>query len=305
MKGTILTAGYATMDVLLNIPFTPTDGRTVNSKDKYAFTPGGSGAFTAVAASRNGADVVICTRVGEDEQGERLMAYLREAGVSTAYVASDRVNQTGLSVFLLEEYGLGGRITYKSANSKLAVGDVEAAFGCCPDLFVTNLEIDTEVLNHAARICKAKELPFILDATGAYESIKLSGLCGNNIIIAGEKETEILTGIKTDSTENYLRASIALCEKMPLKFVVLKLGRRGAYIYDGKYCELLMSPGLQTVDITAEHETFVGAFCADFIKNYDIYSATKYALAGAAIAASKVGGFASIPDSGDVANLLD
>lgn len=305
MKGTILTAGYATMDVLLNTPYTPTEGRIVNSRDKYAFTPGGSGAYTAVAASRCDVDVALCARVGEDEQGDRLIRYLKDEGVSTNYVASDPVNQTGLSVFLLEEYGLGGRIVYKGANGKLSVNNVESAFNCCPDLFVANMELDIEVLNYSASLCKTKGIPFVLDATGAYENIKLSGLYGDNIIIVGEKEAEILTGVRTDSTENYLRASISLCDKMPLRFVVLKLGKRGAYIYDGKYCELLMSPGLQTVDTTAEHQTFVGAFCADFIRNYDVYSATKYGLAASALAASKVGGFASIPTGAEIANILD
>lgn len=305
MKKTILTVGGITMDVLLNVPYAPNEGRVVSSRDKYSFTPGGNGAYMAVAARRAGADVALCARVGDDEQGERLLRYMRDEGVSTGYIVSDPVNQTGLTVYLLEEYGNGGVVTFRGANAKINTANIESAFCCCPDLFVANLETDIEVLNFASNICKDRHIPFVLDATGAYENVKLSGLRGDNIIIVGEREAELLTGVRTDSTENYLRASIALCDKMPLRFVVLKLGKRGAYIYDGKYCELLMSPGLQSVDTTAEHQSFVGAFCADFIRDYDIYTATKYGLAAASFAASRVGGFSSIPTHDDIFNLLD
>ncbi|MBR6594496.1 MAG: hypothetical protein IKK83_04885 [Clostridia bacterium] len=305
MKRNMLVIGCANMDVLLNVPFAPNEGRVAVSREKYSFTPGGNGAYTAVAAARSEAEVVLCARVGDDEQGARLLRYLKDENVNTGYIAIDPVNQTGLEVYLLEQYGLGGKVIYKGASSKLNCANLEAALGCAPDLIVTDLNTDPEVLSAAASACRAREIPFVLDATGAYENVRLSGLRGDNIMIVGDKEFEILTGVKADSTENYLRGCIALCDRMPLRFVVLKLGRKGAYIYDGKYCELLMAPSLQTVDITAEHQTFVGAFCADFLRNYDVRSAAEYALSASVISASRVGGFASIPNSAEIGDLLD
>jgi len=304
MKKTILAVGDATMDVLLNVPYAPHGGRFVNSKDRYMFTPGGGGAYTAVAARRCGPDVVLCARVGDDEQGNRLVSHLKEADVNTAYIAKDSINQTGLAVYLLEEYGLGGKVTYGGANKKLNCANVEAAFACYPDLFTASLQQDMEVLKYAADLTRERNVPFVLDATGAYENCRLSGLIGVDILIASEEAAENLTGIRPDSTDNCLRVCISICDKLPLRFVVLKLGRRGAYIYDGKYCELLMAPDLENIDETAEHECFVGSFCARFVRDYDVFQATRYALAASAIAASRVGGFASIPTDDDVANIL-
>ena len=305
MRNSVLTIGTATMDVLLNVPYAPNNGRAVSSKDRYSFTPGGSAAYTAVAVSRSETESVLLARVGNDEQGDRLIRHIKDEGINTNYIVKDPVNQTGLSVYLLEEYGLGGVVNFKGASAKLSCPNVEYAFMCSPAVVTANLEVDIEVLNNAASLSRDNDLPLILDATGAYENIRLHTLCGNNIIITGDKEVEILTGIRADSPQNYLRACIALFDKMPLRFAVIKLNNKGAYIYDGKYCELLMSPGLQIVDTTAQHQCFVGAFCSDFIRNYEVDKATKYALAASNLAASKVGGFASIPTRAEIENLLD
>ncbi|MBE6677194.1 MAG: hypothetical protein E7597_00155 [Ruminococcaceae bacterium] len=305
MRDSVLTIGTATMDVLLNVPYAPNGGRVVNSKDRYSFTPGGNGAYTAVAVSRSQTASTLLSRVGEDEQGDRLIRYLKDDDVDTNFIVKDPVNQTGLSVYLLEEYGLGGGVNFKGASAKVSCNNVETAFRSEPAVVTANLEADGEVLNYTASLCREYGLPLILDTVGAYENVRLHTLDGDNIIITGDKEIEILTGIRADSTQNYLRACIALFDKMPLRFAVLKLGTKGAYIYDGKYCELLMSPGLQIVDTTAEHQCFVGAFCSDFLRNYEVDKAAKYALAASNLAASKVGGFASIPTKAEIDNILD
>lgn len=304
MNKTILAAGSIALDVLLNVPFAPNGGRTVCSKDRYAFTPGGSGAYTAVAAKRAGGDVVLCSRIGDDEQGQRLLRYLKDEDINISRISNDAVNQTALNVFLLEEFGLGGKVLYNGASSRLSCADVEDAFGCYPDLFTTSLAIDREAVKCAAGLTRAQAIPFVLDASGAYENYRLNDIYGVDILIVGEDEAEALTGIRPNSTDNFMRVCIALCDKMQLRFVVLKLGKRGAYIYDGKYCELLMSPSIQSVDVTAEHECFVGAFCSQFIKEYDVFDATNYALAASVIAASRVGGFSSIPTDEEIRNIL-
>ncbi len=304
METTVLAAGDAAMDVLLNVPYAPNGGRTVVSKDRYDITPGGSGAYTAVAARRAGSGSVLCSRVGGDELGTRFLRHLKEEDVSTAYVGTDSVNQTSLNVFLLEQYGLGGKVCYGGASSRISTSDIESAFCCYPDLFTASLRLDREVLKYAAGLTRAQTIPFVLDASGAYEGFRLSDILGVDVFVVGEEEAELLTGIKPSGTDNFMRVCIALCDMLPLRFVVLKLGMRGAYIYDGKYCELLMSPGLQSVDVTAEHESFVGAFSAHFAKKLDVLEATKYALAASSLAASRVGGFASIPTDEEITNIL-
>jgi fructokinase len=57
--------------------------------------PGGAPTNVAFHAARLGNDSSIITRVGEDEAGEQLVAYLREHGVNTSFVQRDRTKPTG------------------------------------------------------------------------------------------------------------------------------------------------------------------------------------------------------------------
>ncbi len=305
MGKTILAVGNSTMDMLLNVPYAPTGGRSVSSKDRYAFTPGGNGAYTAVAIARSGGNCVLCTRVGDDECGSKLLTELEYENVKISYIPRDKNHQTGLKVYLLEEFGNGGRVIYRGANAKLSIIDVERAFNSEPALVTADLSMNDEILQLLAERSTDAGIPFVLDATGAYGNFRSGGLEGIDIIICDEKEAETLTGIKPNSMENYLRVSIALANKFPVQFTVLKLGNKGAYIYDGTYCELLSSIGLQTVDTTAANQVFVGAFCANFVNSYDVYEATEYALAASSFSASRVGGFSSIPTNSQVSDLLD
>ncbi len=251
-----------------------------------------------------GAASSLCACVGDDETGRRMQEHLRSAGVDVSCISVDPKAQTALDVYLLEEYGLGGKISYPGANTKLKGENIEFSFSRYPDLFVTDMSLGYNLLKCAADLTRVQSVPFVLDATGFTDKSCIAGLCGVDILIANEDAVENITRIRPSNTDNCLRACIALCDMLPLRFVVLKLGERGAYIYDGTYCDLLMSPNLQSVDVTAEHECFVGAFSAYFVEEKDVYYATKFALAASAICASRVGGFASMPTKEEILELL-
>jgi len=306
MDKTILTIGNATMDVLLNVPFAPGGGRTAFSKDKYEFTSGGSGAYTAVAAKRAGTDAVLCARIGEDEMGKRLLDEYRENGVNINYMARDAIDQTGLNLYIVEEFGPASKICYPGANKNLNSGNIEFAFNSYPNLVTASLEIEEELVRYVSNMARAKEIPFVLDASGAYESLRLDRIGTVDVFIADEKDVEIITGIRPGSPEDCLRASISLFNRMDVKYAVLKLsGRRAAHMYDGKYCHLLESARLQSIDRRAQQQSFVGAFCSQLLSTGDPYRSTEYALAASTIAASKAGGISSIPNDGEIRSLLN
>lgn len=305
MEKTVLVAGDVTMDALLNVPFAPSGGRAVNSKDRYAFTPGGGGAYTAVAAQRAGAKTVLCAAVGDDESARHILHRLRDEGINTSKVVTSQKLQTALTVYLLEQYGVGGKVVYRGANAALTDDDIRDAFLSCPDLFTASLSLGQQLLTLAAELTRVQQIPFVLDASGAYENMRLSDIVGVDVLVINESEAELLTGIRADSTDNFMRICISLCAKMPLGFIVLRLGVRGAYIYNGKYCELLTAPDTSETDSTAVQESFVGAFCSHFADEHDVYNATRYALAAASFTAANVGGLAAIPDSCRIKQLLD
>ncbi|MBR5817213.1 MAG: ribokinase, partial [Clostridia bacterium] len=62
----ILVIGSANMDLSLNVYRVPDKGETVVDNGGVAYTPGGKGANAAAAFAKLGADVTLCTKLGQD-----------------------------------------------------------------------------------------------------------------------------------------------------------------------------------------------------------------------------------------------
>ncbi|MBR4279193.1 MAG: bifunctional hydroxymethylpyrimidine kinase/phosphomethylpyrimidine kinase [Clostridia bacterium] len=305
MAKRILVAGSSNIDFLLTTPYIPAPGETMLSSGKYAFTPGGKGANAAVAAKAMGADVVFCSRVGDDAYGDRLIALFNERGIDTRYIKVDRLEQTGLAVVMLEKSGANRIIVFSGANKKISDSDVEAAFSSYPDAVLTQFEIRPEAVIAAARLANDEGLPLFVDAGPADKEFPLEKLERVEIFSPNETETEILTGIRPNNLENCLRASIALCNRVDIKYVVLKLGSRGCYVYDGKYCDLVSPYEVPVVDTTAAGDVFTAALTTEYLRTGKILDAAKFANAAGALAVSKLGAVNSVPTEEEVRALMN
>ena len=304
MAKRILVAGSSNIDFLLSTPYIPAPGETIISNGSYAFAPGGKGANAAVACASLGAEVVFCSRVGDDAYGDRLVALFNERGIDTRYIKVDRVEQTGLAVVMLEKNGTTRIIVYSGANKKINDSDVESAFSCYPDAVLTQFEIKPDAVI-AAALCAAEDgIPLFVDAGPATPDFPLEKLEKIEVLSPNETETEILTGIRPNTLENCLRASIALCNRVDTKYVVLKLGARGCYIYDGKYCDLVSPFEVPVVDTTAAGDIFTAALTTEYLKNGDILAAARFANAAGALATTKTGAISSVPTIEEINKLL-
>lgn len=305
MAKRILVAGSSNIDFLLTTPYIPAPGETLISSGKYAFTPGGKGANAAVAARSFGADVVFCSRVGDDAYGDRLVEVFKARGIDTRNVRVDRIEQTGLAVVMLEKNGANRIIVYSGANSKISDTDVEDAFTTSyPDAVLTQFEIRPEAVISAAKCAADEGVPLFVDAGPARSDFPLEQLERVEIFSPNEVETEILTGIRPNNLENCLRASIALCNRVDIKYVVLKLGSRGCYVYDGKYCDLISPYDVSVVDTTAAGDVFTAAITAEYLRTGDILASARYANAAGALAVSKLGAISSVPTDEEVRALM-
>lgn len=304
MAKKILVVGSSNIDFLLSTPYIPAPGETILSNGDYAFTPGGKGANAAIAAKSMGCDVVFCTRVGNDTYGEKLKTLFKDRGLQSQCIITDRFEQTGLAVVMRETDGMNRIISFNGANKKISDADVENAFGCCPDAVVTQFEIRPEAVIAAAQNAAADGVPLFLDAGCAKSDFPLEELQQVEVFSPNEVECEILTGIRPNSLENCLRASIALCNRVKIKYVVLKLGARGCYVYDGKFCDLISPYDVPVVDTTAAGDVFTAALTAEYLRTNDIIEAARFANAAGALTVSKAGAIMSVPTLEEVRALM-
>ena len=206
---------------------------------------------------------------------------------------------------MLEKNGANRIIVFSGANNKISDSDVEAAFSSYPDAVLTQFEIRPEAVINAARLANDEGLPLFVDAGPANADFPLEKLERVEILSPNETETEILTGIRPNNLENCLRASMALCNRVDIKYVVLKLGSRGCYVYDGKYCDLVSPYEVPVVDTTAAGDIFTAALTTEYLRTGKILDAAKFANAAGALAVSKLGAVNSVPTEEEVRALMN
>ena len=300
MQKRVLVVSSANMDFVMRVGRMPEAGQTVIERRSYDYVPGGKGANAAVSLARLGADCVFCARLGNDNHAQRLKALYEESGIDTRFIINDRNTPTGLASIIVEENGSNRIVVYPGANAALTPDDVEDAMTCLPDAVFLQFEIPTEAVVAATQFAKKRNIPVFLDAGPARRNYPLDRLAPLEVISPNETETFALTGIMPSTINDCLRAATVLMQKVETKYVVIKLGSRGAYIHDGKYSQLVAAHEVEAIDTTAAGDAFTAAMTLEYLKSGDIVRAVNYATAVGAIVVSRPGASSSLPTAAQV-----
>ena len=305
-KPKILLVGSANMDLSLNVLRCPAPGETLIDDGGVAYTPGGKGANSAIALQRLGADCVFCTRLGADLHGKQLFDYYKESGLDTSAIRVDRGEPTGFAVVIKESDGQNRIVVYPGANANIAPGAVDEAFLCGPDAVYVNFEIPFPIAAQVIRRAAERGIPAFVDAAPASADYPLAALPPVEVFSPNESETEIFTGVNPQGYGSALRAALALSRTVKAKYIVIKQGERGAFIYDGKYGKIVPSfPPPAVVDTTAAGDAFTAALAVEYMRNGgDILNAVRYGCAAGAVTVSRRGASASIPTEEEVIAFL-
>lgn len=305
MQKKILVIGSANMDFSMNFYKMPERGETLVDDGGVAYVPGGKGANAAIAFKRLGAESVLCAKLGADVHGQKLYNYYKELGLNTSSVKVDHDNPTGLAVVMREGDGSNRIIVYPGANNNLTTEGIIEAFECNPEAVYLGFEIPFQMVVNAAKVAASKNIPIFIDAAPANKEYDLEKLPPVEIFSPNETETFEFTGIMPNSMESSLRAALALSRKVKAKYIVIKQGARGAFLYDGKRYNTF--PAIKTakvVDTTAAGDAFTAALTLEYLRTQDIREAIKYANAAGAIAVSRPGAASSVPTAEEVAMLI-
>lgn len=300
MKSRVLVVSSANMDFVQNVAKIPEAGQTIVTDSTYSYIPGGKGANSAVTFARLGADTVFCARVGRDQNGATLRRIYEREGIDTRFVIEDAESATGLASIIVEEDGTNRIIVYPGANSNVGENEIEEAFTTYPDAVYLQFEIPFEAVSIAADYAFEKKIPLFVDAGPVSEAVDISKLRRVEILSPNETECEALTGIYPDSIENCLKACIRLCSMVEIKYVVLKLGRRGAFVYDGKYYHIVQGYRVDALDTIAAGDIFTAALTYAYLKKGDVLEATRFANLAAALSVTREGAYSSIPTLAEV-----
>ncbi len=305
-KKRILVIGSSNMDLALNMYRVPNPGETLIDDGGVAYIPGGKGANAAVALAKLGADCCFSTKVGADVHGQKLYQYYKDVGIDTSYVKVDRDAPTGLAVVMKESSGENRIVVYPGANNNLSIDNINEAFVYDPDALYIGFEIPFPIALAAAKIASSRGIPIFVDAAPASKEHQLESLPPVEIFSPNETETEVYTGILPQGTDSALRAALDLYKKVKAKYIVIKQGERGAFVYDGKHFYVVPAMRLgKAVDTAAAGDAFTAAMTVEYLNNGgNLRAAVKFGVAAGGIAVTRRGASSSIPTDDEVRAVL-
>ena len=294
----IVVVGSANTDFIVQVSQLPSPGETVLG-GVFSMAKGGKGANQAVAAARLGGDVTLIARLGSDSLGvEALQAYCQE-GISTQHIVVDSDQPSGAALILVGSSGENMIAVAPGANTRLIPDDVVSAEETIrqADCLLVQLEIPIETVQTALEIAHQHGVLTILNPApvrsipnGLFKSI--------DVLTPNEKELAALLG-EGEIPINGMQISL-LAEKTGVPSIVATLGERGAQVYSEGQETLIPAFSVTPVDTTACGDAFNGALAVALSCGKDIYTATRYANAAGALAATRLGAQPSLPTAKEV-----
>jgi len=287
--------GRVNRDLVLQADRVPGAGETLLGR-RFSYVPGGKGANQAVAAARLGLPVTFVGCVGADAHGASMREDLRREGIELRHLRSDPQAQTGFAVILVDSEGQNRIVVFPGANAGLRREEVAEAFSGDYRAVMINLEIPPRIVQEVCRLARARRVPVILDA-GPIRQLDFGALAGLEVSSPNESEAQAISGIACADEAGALAAARRIVQITPSRYAVIKLGRRGALLYDPAKDRGEMFPALevQAVDSTAAGDAFTAALTAAYLRHGDMRRAVRYANAAGALSAPRLGAQPSLP----------
>ncbi|AYF74054.1 ribokinase [Nocardia yunnanensis] len=280
----IVVVGSINMDLVTTVGRRPAAGETV-SGESFALVPGGKGSNQAIAARRAGGEVEFVGAVGNDVFAGALRDVLREAGVGVERLRGV-AGASGVAAIVVDESGENTIIVVAGANGRmteLAPADLETIAGA--DVLMCQLEIPVPTVLAAARHARANGTVVMLNPSPVQE-------------LPAEVWAEIDVAVVNEGEAEQLASALA-----DVPHVITTLGGKGAS-YRGPDGETLTQPGVpvEVVDTTGAGDTFTGALAAHWDEGPE--RALVWACTAGALATTKLGASASIPELAEIRGAL-
>jgi len=274
---------------------------------------GGDTSNMAIAAARLGARSGYATRVGNDAFGRRLIELWKRERVAVDGVAVDADAPTGVYFVSHDESGhafsylRAGSAASRMSPATLPLEAIRATrvlhmSGISQAISATACDACFAAIDAArrggARISYDTNLRLALWPLPRARAVVRETLRLVDWALPGLDDARHLF-----DTEDPARI-VGICHDFGASWVVLKLGREGCVVSDGRRREHVAGVAVDAVDATGAGDCFDGAFVARIAAGDDPFAAARFANAAAALATMGYGAVAPLPHVADVERLL-
>ena len=263
----------------------------------FAIGNGGKGANHAVAAAKLGAQVLMVSKVGDDQFAAMSLANYRSQHIDTKFVTSVSGVSTGVApIFVNTTTSQNSILIVKGANNYLTPADIDSAETELKtvDMIVLQLEVPLETVYYAIDFGQKHNITVLLNPAPAIPELSLEYVCKCDFFVPNETELEILTGKPVSTIEEINQAANMLFEH-GLKNLIVTMGSRGS-LWISKTGEYLAKPiNVNAVDTSGAGDAFIGCFSHFFTQTGDVTSALEKASIFAGLSVTEKGTQSSYP----------
>jgi ribokinase len=303
-RACVVILGIYVTDLTFRAGRMPLIGETIASS-AFAMGPGGKGSNQAVAAARAGAEVVFCTRIGNDAFGEIARATWAAEGITARASVIEGVSTGAAHIFVDETTGMNAIIVASGAAGTMNAADVDAieADIAAARVFVTQLEQPLEAARRGLELARRHGVITVFNPAPALPlDDSIFPLC--DYITPNETEATALTGVPIANAADARRAADVLLAK-GAGTVIVTLGEGGALLHSKS--QSILVPAYRcgrVVETAGAGDGFTGGFAAALARGDDAISALRFGCALAGISVTRAGTAPSMPSFDEVNRVL-
>ena len=307
MKPRILTLGTVSTEYLLHTGVLPAAGKTGNARD-FTYLPGGNGTETAVAISRLGGEPLICAKVGDDAGAADIKEYLESENADTRFVTAQEGTNTALTIRIAENDDPERRIVCDGASAYLSESDIEYAFISYPDAVILHGSISLDALNKTVTLVRDEKnfTPLFVMSCGAPREFPLERIGSCEVLSVSDTEAFAYTGIEPADQEKCMKICLSLMQKVSAKHIIIRLGNRGYFLYDGTYCDFISAYNVIVPTGADSGNAFAAAFTLEYLRSEgDVKRSCEFASIVSAVYLTRGGGIMSYPRTEDIRRFIE
>ncbi len=302
--GRVVILGIYVTDLTFRAERMPLIGETI-AGSAFAMGPGGKGSNQAVAAARAGAQVVFCTRIGNDAFGTIARSTWSAEGITARATTVEGMSTGAAHIFVDETNGKNAIIVASGAAGTMNAGDVDAieADIAKAQVFVTQLEQPLAAARHGLEVARRHGVTTVFNPAPAMPlNDDIYPLC--DYITPNETEAATLTGVPIQTVDDARRAADVLLAK-GVGTVIVTLGEAGALLHSASQSVLVPAFNCgRVVETAGAGDGFTGGFAAALARGANPVDAMRFGCALAGISVTRAGTAPSMPTIAEVNQLL-
>ncbi len=300
----VVVFGSINMDLVAKTPHLPAPGETLIGH-RFSTVPGGKGANQAVAIARLNLPTVMIGRVGNDRFGQELLQSLQSAKVETKDILIDDSISSGVALIAVEDQGENTIIVIPGANGQMNESDIErlSSYLAGADSLLLQLEIPISAVKSAAQAAQKLGVRVILDPAPAQSELPIELYPLIDILTPNEVEAAHLVGFPIESPALVAEAA-AVLQQRGVNTVVIKLGAKGGFCATSDEAFFFPAFRVDAIDTVAAGDAFNGGLAAALAEGKSLREAVTWGSAAGALATTKSGAQASLPDRATLITFL-